>query len=298
MKIWTRLCCALLIGGMLFSCSHAPHEQVTTETMDPFETRPPSARDILFSAPREKTPRTVTGISDGIQYVVTLDQEAYYVGEDIAFRVEATNVSGAPISLLNGLSDSMFAEVIWNGDCLTAGGLPQGWEQPGMTVTMNWMPGETLIRDDGLISSSIVGLSEHPGETMTLNIRWTMTDYCFAVEIPLITDIPEDEALLPYWKNGMIDERLYLRARCMSEEESIVVLGNATQPLEAYMPDVLDADIPQWHREFSMYMNQYSYVRLTRAQLLSILENNYPSELIYAGMLVHAVFDAYPQAKI
>lgn len=288
MKIWTRLCCALLIGGMLLSCSHAPQR-------DPNDN---SARDAFFAQPREKTPWTATGTVDGVAYEVTFDRKEYILGEDITFSVKATNVSGEVIPVGRAWNldecDTMSASFFQN-DVKQGGGFSIPYELLTMYLETEWQLGE-MWEKEGYFCTSVLDATVENAGVLEFRIQANEREP-FCVEIPVRVDIPEDALLLPYLESGRIDDKLYRRARTLNREDSLVVLCKKSVPLAPYLPGVPEEEIPEWNQNQSVLF-PYRYIRLTREQLLMILEHGFPEMLLYDGWGIYNWFDNYSYCAI
>lgn len=301
MKRRGRMLCLLLLACVLVSCGKTQIGQTelqTEETVTQAQTTAVdnSARDAFFAAPREKTPRVVTGTVDGVEYKVTFDNTEYVLGDEFTFLVEATNVSGEPIPVTRAHGDeaSVFfdADFYQNGERVT-GGCTMPIEKTAMPLTTDWLPGETWVKE-GFFSTSVLDMNAEGDSVVECRVRakYELEPFCF--DIPVKMDVPEDHILLPYLESGQIDSALYIRARSMTEDETIVVCSIYANSVADCFPDTPAEEIPQWVGNGSLHLNGYSRIRLTRKQLIAILEHGHYGEKHYLAWSVWNLVRNYP----
>ena len=305
MKLRKRMICLLLLACVLASCGKTQIGQTelqTTETVTQAQTAAGdnSARDTFFAAPREKTPRVVTGMVDGIEYKVTFDNTEYVLGDEFTFLVEATNVSGEPISVTRAHGDeaSVFldADFYQNGERVT-GGCTIPFEKTAMPFTTDWLPGETWVKE-GFFSTSVLDMNAEGGHVVECRVQAKYQLEPFCIDIPVNMDVPEDLILLPYLESGQIDSALYIRARSMGEDETIVVCSIYANSVADCFPDTPAEEIPQWVGNGSLHLNGYRRIRLTRKQLITILEHGHYGEKCYLGWSVWNLVRNYPACEM
>jgi len=305
MKLRKRMLCLLLLACVLASCGKSLTEQTelqTTETVTQAQTTAVdnSARDAFFAAPREKTPRVVTGTVDGVEYKVTFDNTEYVLGDEFTFLVEATNVSGEAISVSrpHGEEESLVMTVrFYQNDKHVAGGFWFPYERMTMTLTTDWLPSETWVKE-GFFSTSVLDMNAEGDHVVECRVQAKSDLEPFCFDIPVNMDVPEDLILLPYLESGQIDSALYIRARCMTEEETIVVCSKYPDSVDTCFPDTPAEEIPQWVGKGSLYLNGYSRIRLTRKQLIAILEHGHYGEKVYQAWDVRNLVWNYPSYEM
>ena len=301
MKLRKRMLCLLLLACVLASCGKTQTEQTELQTTEVQTAAVDnSARDTFFAAPREKTPRVVTGMVDGIEYKVTFDNTEYVLGDEFTFLVEATNVSGEAISVSRPYGeDASFVMLayFYQDEERVGGGFPRPYETRAMTVTTDWLPGETWVKE-GFFSTSVLDMNVEGDPVVECRVQAKYQLEPFCIDIPVNMDVPEDLILLPYLESGQIDSALYIRARSMTEDETIVVCSKYPDSVADCFPDTPAEEIPQWVGNGSLHLNGYRRIRLTRKQLITILEHGHYGQMTYQAWSVRNLVWNYPECEM